>query len=115
MLFDLVRPCSNFPFRTDCLEGWLGEERATEIFKALTEQQLTFSCHKTTTECEDTVNCHETENSQHCAGAMILLEKLEQPNQMMRWMERINKYDRLKLKMDSDVFDTGKAFIEHHT
>ena len=56
----------------------------------------------------------ETEDSQHCGGALILLEKIESPNQMMRIMERMGGYDRHKLKMDADVFDDQYAFIDHH-
>lgn len=51
-------------------------------------------------------------NAQHCAGALILLEKMEQPNQMMRWMERIGAYDRTKLDMDAPVFGDTEEFIE---
>ena len=57
----------------------------------------------------------ETEDSQHCGGAMILLEKIDRPNQMMRIMERIGGYDRRKLKMDADVFDDQYGFIDHHS
>lgn len=47
MNFDLKKPCAKCPFRTDCLKGWLGEERAEEIATGITEEQQTFSCHET--------------------------------------------------------------------
>lgn len=37
------KPCSNCPFKKDTLEGWLGEDRMTEILKA-----KSFVCHKNT-------------------------------------------------------------------
>ena len=46
---------------------------------------------------------------------MILLEKIERPNQLMRIMERLGFYDREKLDMTAPVFDTPKEFIAHHT
>jgi hypothetical protein len=48
----------------------------------------------------------ETEKSQHCAGALILLEKLEQPTNSMRVAERLGMYDRRELDMDAPVFDS---------
>jgi hypothetical protein len=41
------------PFRKDCLEGWLGEERARELATA-----SSFLCHK--------------DHTKQCAGHMIL-------------------------------------------
>lgn len=78
----------------------------TEIENALVRSG--FPCHKTTVHTEDEDGCGdlvEDENSKHCAGALILLEKLEQPSQMMRICERLSLYDRRKLDMDADVFD----------
>jgi hypothetical protein len=118
MKLDLKKPCGgtcNCPFRTDSLKGWLGQERAEELVSALYEQDLTFSCHKTTTDTEDGFDHSSDNNTQHCAGAMIMMEKSEQANQMMRLMERIGLYDRNKLDMTSPVFDTPEQFIEHHT
>jgi hypothetical protein len=114
MNFDLIRPCDNCPFRTDCLKGWLGEGRAAEIAVGITDGQKTFTCHKTT-KFDDELESVPHDQQQHCAGAMILLEKLNRPNQMMRWMERLGMYDRSKLDMDAPVFDDTESFIEHHT
>jgi pSer/pThr/pTyr-binding forkhead associated (FHA) protein len=52
---------------------------------------------------------------QHCAGATILLERLNRPNQMMRWMERLGGYDRTKLDMDAPVYRTPTAFVRAQT
>ncbi|WP_020397108.1 DUF6283 family protein [Thiolinea disciformis] len=115
MQFNLKRPCANCPFRNDKpdQQGWLGALRAADIIVAITAQQGTFSCHKTT-DIGDEGEVIETKNTQHCAGALILLEKIERPNQMMRWMERIGKYDRNRLDMNAPVFDNTSDFIEFH-
>lgn len=115
MRFGLKRPCANCPFRNDRpeQEGWLGAERASDIVDAITRQQGTFSCHKTNSHDEEG-RVMETRDSEHCAGALILLEKLEKPNQMMRIAERLGLYDRTKLDMDSPVFNTPIEFIASH-
>ena len=114
MHFNLKRPCANCPFRTDKEEqsGWLGEERAEDIIDAITRRQGTFSCHKTN--IQDDGELQETRDSEHCAGALILLEKMGRPNQLMRISERLGFYDRTKLDMESPVFDTPEGFIEWH-
>ena len=110
MNFKLKKPCKDCPFRTD-IQAFLRPDRAEEIFLAITEQQATFTCHKTTVESEDG-EMVDGPNAEHCAGALILLEKLDQPNQMMRIAERIGLYDRRELEMESPVFDSGDDFIE---
>lgn len=112
MRYTLPRPCKNCPFRSD-IKGYLTKARVREIIDAITRQQATFSCHKTN-EHEETdegwTETVETEKSQHCAGALIFLERLERPNQMMRICERIGLYDRRKLDMDSPVH-SAKSMI----
>ena len=46
---------------------------------------------------------------------MILLEKMDSPNNPMRMAERLGMYDRTKLDMDALVFDDVDNFIEHHS
>lgn len=99
MKFDLVRPCPQCPFRTD-VPLYLRLPRVREILNAITEQQQTFSCHKTLS---------MRANVQHCAGALIMLERINRPNQMMRVAERINLYDRTKLEMGSPVYESPAA------
>lgn len=120
MNFEMTKPCENCPFRTDCPEEWLGEARATEILESLSVRDESFPCHKTTTlvdddNDEDGSQRINREDEQHCAGAMILLEKLDRPNQMMRIMGRLSGYDPKKLDMEQPVFDNGDEFIAHHT
>jgi hypothetical protein len=48
----------------------------------------TFQCHKTL----------HTAKAEHCAGAMLYLEREGQPNQLMRIAERFGYYDPEKLE-----------------
>jgi hypothetical protein len=118
MKFDLRRPCPGCPFRTD-VEPYLRTGRVGELEDALLRQQSTFSCHKTVdygrAESEDDPDDDQIAHyrpdagEQHCAGALILLEKLERPNQMMRVCERLGAYDRTKLDMAAPVYDSFAA------
>lgn len=118
MKYTLTKPCTDCPFRIDCLEGWLGVDRAEEIINSLIARQQTFTCHSfnkfSENEDGDSIVI-EDKDSQHCAGAMILLEKIDLPNQMMRIAERLRLYDRSKLDMHAPVFDRAEEFIEHHS
>ena len=104
------------PFRTDCVKGWLGERRAQEIADSITTLQQSFPCHKTIEYGDDDHGneTHGLENSHHCAGSLILLEKIEQPGQMMRIGERLGFYDRHALDMTAPVFDSVEEFIKRH-
>lgn len=108
MTFDLIQPCKDCPFKNDVphQRGWLGKERAEGIIKSLYEKDQSFPCHKTT-------GCRG-KKEQHCAGAMILMERSGRANQDMRISERLGIYDRNKLKMDTPVFDTPEQFINWH-
>lgn len=106
---DMVKPCPRCPFRTD-VAAYLTRARVREIEAALTRQQATFTCHETTIDTDDEEGERvDGPNAQHCAGALILLEKIERPNQLMRIYERLGGYDRRKLKMDAPVYDTFAA------
>ena len=113
MNFDLKKPCKGCPFGTNKeAVRHLGEDRAEGIIDSITRMQQSFPCHKTTIHDEDGELVH-SKKEQHCAGALILLEKHNQPNQMMRISERLGGgYDRTKLEKDSPVFDEYDEFIE---
>jgi len=104
MRYDLVQPCNNCPFLRSP-KFYLN--RSEEIADALLHDS-TFSCHKTTTQ-KNRSNRHK--DAQHCAGALIILEKIGKPHQLMRIAERLGLYDRNKLKLDADVYDTLEEFI----
>lgn len=97
MKFDMKTPCNACPFiRGSITNTSLAEGRIEEIVDAI-RHEATFTCHKTLQ--------LPKEDQQHCAGAMIFLEKEERPNQMMRIMGRLRLYDHKKLDMDADVID----------
>lgn len=64
-----------------------------------------FACHKQCKLSEDGVYVKRNEKTQHCAGALIFLEKHDPPqsHQMMRICERLGAYDYTKLDMTADV------------
>lgn len=107
MRFDLKKPCEKCPFRTD-VTPYLRKARAAEISHALTEQQATFTCHKHS----HSLGYSRKKEEQHCAGAMIVLEKMQRPNQLMRIAERFGEYNFKLLDMKAPVFKTLKQFIK---
>jgi hypothetical protein len=113
MKYTMTSPCEKCPFRTD-VPGYLTRARAAEIARSI--ERAEFPCHETTVpiESDDESDMVEGPNAQHCAGALIMLEKMQQPSQMMRICERIGMYDASKLKMDSPVFEDSADFISHH-
>jgi len=112
MKLDLIKPCSDCPFRSD-KPFYLSLSRVKEILFAIIDQDATFSCHKTNN-YENDDDAVETAKSQHCAGATIMLEHIEKPNQWMRIAERIGLYDRTKLKMDSPVYRSPEEMIKDY-
>lgn len=109
----MTTPCKECPFRND-IRPYLTVPRVIEIAASL-EADGSFPCHKTTVDVEDDEDGEgrriATADSEHCAGAMIVLEKMERPNQIMRIMERIGGYDRRKLNMDAPVYDSLEDWI----
>ena len=117
MKYAMTNPCAKCPFRHD-IPGYLMAERAEEIAETLTTYQGVFPCHETVDykgADDEEGNGVVKDDSQHCAGAMIMLEHMEMPNQMMRIAERLGMYDATKLNMWAPVFDDAEAFIEHHS
>lgn len=105
--YGLVKPCAKCPFRTD-VKPYLRKSRVRELDRALYTGE--FHCHETTVEDDDGERV-VSRDSAHCAGALILLEKLNRPSQMMRIGERLGMYDRTKLDMQAPVYDTFQAMI----
>jgi hypothetical protein len=109
--YDLKTPCINCPFRSD-VKAYIRPERVDEIERSL--ERGVFPCHKTVDYeadgvTEDDVEAGVTADSQHCAGALILLEKMSKSSQMMRVAENVNLYDRRKLDMKTPVYKTFAA------
>jgi hypothetical protein len=95
--FDLKSPCKECPFiKGSATNISLASGRIEGIVDDIREG-MTFTCHKTL----------ERQNSeqQHCAGALIFLEKENNPNQMMRIAERLGMYDHQKLNIGAEIID----------
>ncbi len=106
--YRLTRPCKTCPFIRANLTP-LRPGRVAEI-ERLTERGA-FTCHATTIpdpdpDPEDAGNRVDGLKARHCAGLMIVREKLARPSQMMRIAERLGMYDPSKLDMKADVYDT---------
>lgn len=97
MKYDMTSPCELCPFRNDA-------GRLTVAFSTLVGFTAgEFCCHKTGVANEETNQIEPTKDSQHCAGALIFLEKIGQPHQMMRICERLGLYDATKLNGKAPV------------
>jgi hypothetical protein len=107
--FALKRPCGNCPFRAD-RAPFLDRNRAQEIADSL-EADASFHCHKTLDYDNEDGTPEVTEASKHCAGALIILEREEKPNQMMRIGERLGMYDRNLLDMDAPVHESLSVWV----
>ena len=102
MNYSMTTPCDQCPFlKTPGMVRGFSMRRLFEFASA------EFPCHKTARvdeEGEDaTGDFLATEDSLHCAGALIFNEKRNTPHQMMRICERIGSYDRRKLNMEANV------------
>jgi hypothetical protein len=99
--YTLVRPCSECPFlRGTPLNKTISRARLLEFARG------EFACHRTADLVEDDDGSSGYvggPESQHCAGALIALEKVNRPHQMMRIVERLKMYDRRRLDMSARV------------
>lgn len=98
MKYTMTTPCDACPFLKSMAHGF-SMRRLREF------AQGEFPCHKTAKLNDDDLDggYEATENSVHCAGALIFNEKRETPHQMMRICERLGFYDMTKLDMEASV------------
>jgi hypothetical protein len=94
MNYTKTTPCPDCPFLT-------GTEHAYTDKRLADFASGVFPCHKTA-KLKDS-KFQATEESQHCAGALIYNEKRKQSHQMMRIAERLGLYDYSKLNMEASV------------
>lgn len=116
-MFKLKKPCSNCPFRK---EGGipLVEGRLEGIVESLHDNNF-FACHKTINHEEqfnEEGEFHSLVESQFCAGALLYLEKCDNPNVQMRIAMRLGKYDPDKLEGHDEVIEpfefSGTALLK---
>lgn len=102
MNYDLTTPCGLCPFRNDSGRLTVAAETLFDFSRG------EFACHQTCTDEKDEDSFEILQNadgsSQHCAGALIFLEKQNKSHQMMRICERLGRYDRTRLDMNAPVF-----------
>ena len=98
MQYTMTKPCDACPF---LLGSGFARSRLNELASG------EFACHKA---CDLVENenggdyyTERNEKTPHCAGALIYLEKLGKPHQMMRINERLGFYDHTKLDMTVQV------------
>lgn len=108
MKYDLRTPCASCPFRSD-IRPFIRAARVKEIINSNAE----FACHKTCDYDEDDGGSVGPK-AQHCAGLLILLEKIGRPHQMMRICERLGLYDASKLDMDAPVYESKVDAVKAH-
>lgn len=97
MKLELKQPCKDCPFiKGSSTNTTLREGRIDGIVEDI-RNDLSFTCHKTLDKAD--------QDQQHCAGALIFLEKEDNPNQLMRVAERLGMYDRTKLNMGVDIIE----------
>ncbi len=95
MKYNMTEPCDACPFL-------LGSGFTFQSLIGYASGE--FACHKACDVNEDTGHFEAcSDKTPHCAGALIFLEKREEPHQMMRICERLGMYDRRKLNMDALV------------
>lgn len=98
MKFDLKKPCKDCPFiKGSSTNVTLEEGRLSSIVEDIQYRDSSFVCHKTLGYDGKTVP------EQHCAGALIYLERIGRygrPNQAMRFGERFGLYKREELEID---------------
>lgn len=117
MKFDLKTPCKNCPFRTDATAiRFSCEERAQEIEESAYRNG--FPCHLSAVDTseDDEENGGYTfgENTQHCAGAIIMFLK---DGNDCGWPgignnERLAERLAMKMDFDAPVFESSEAFIQ---
>lgn len=119
MKWDLRTPCKNCPFRSDETRiKFFCRERAEEI--AESAYRHGFPCHKSgeLVEDEDTWDGESGgyvfgENTQHCAGAILMFLRDGWGNVPFQWLDE-DEQDRATARLDYDapVFESEEAFIE---
>jgi hypothetical protein len=99
--YTMTQPCDQCPFLDNAQM-----RRGFSLARLKAFAAGEFPCHKTAATVEDEdgfAEYHATEDSVHCAGALIFNEKRETPHQMMRICERLGLYDMTKLNIDAPV------------
>ncbi|SER27074.1 hypothetical protein SAMN05216548_11446 [Faunimonas pinastri] len=126
MKFNLVAPCKDCPFRRD-VQGYLHPERAQDILDSIVRQDASFTCHKTISgdrwdeelqveeeNWDDTYRPYEPgPDDQFCAGALIMLEKLGNPNRLPRLANFLGLWHSEQMRNRDQVFESEAEMVAH--
>lgn len=103
MHYKMTEPCDKCPYRVGS-----GFKLPSLVRHASGE----FPCHKACDLGGDGLYREKpNDESPHCAGALIFLEKQGKPHQMMRINERFGFYEPSKLNMDAPVGQKPSDFV----
>jgi hypothetical protein len=102
--FDMKKPCANCPFLKADAAVHILPQRVRDI--ASTEGS--FPCHKTTVEAEteEGTDLVIGPRTKQCIGLVILLLKIDKPNQMVQVAERLGWLDTDAIMADKAVVDS---------
>lgn len=103
MLFNVHTPCSSCPFRKN-VKPFLTEKRAKEIANNIINEGKTFTCHKTLSK--------RIINRSHCAGAIELIKKEDQPHFALAMARSLGIYKEENYKSPELVYDSAEDFIK---
>lgn len=111
--YNLKSPCSDCPF-TKSAKHHIGVAKdLVKLSKSLESKSFGHTCHKTDERSDGYVEGHKGP-MEHCAGAMIMLKKMnhEQPNLMLE--VRRGNLDPDQYEMEDDVFDSFDDMKLHY-
>jgi hypothetical protein len=112
MRFDLTRPCSNCPFRSD-RPFHMHAERVREILGGGERwwPAASFVCHKTIIYGDDD-DMTISPTAQQCAGVMAILHREGRPNDAMQIAERMGLWDPNKLDPTAPFYASTEDAIK---
>lgn len=116
--FKLKTPCADCPFRTDAPQH---EGVAADLMKyanSIDDGHFIHSCHKTDSRADDaeagSFARATSVGVQHCAGALIMLEKMDK-RQVPAWIAYAKKkFKPEELDMKAAVFSSIAQLVIHY-
>lgn len=116
MRFDLRAPCKNCPFRTDeTAIRFACRERAEEI--AESAYRNGFPCHLSATidGDDDDAGYEFGENTQHCAGALLLFGRHDDGTLALQQLPEAKQEAILgRLDWNAPVYEDESAFLDSY-
>lgn len=111
MLYDLKTPCEDCPFRKDVRFHEGIYDALKDYEEHIPKGNLIHTCHKTDKRADGYQENYKKDKPQHCAGLLIMLEKMGIPNTLMEYKEALN--EKIEgLDMEAPVFNTLKEMRE---